>query len=128
MSMFIHSQQQFLEVAKFFIENDLLERDVIFSNITAIYCNQVIASNVRYSDPLSFNIDFNKIEKENDIKLLTDFEALKRLDSMSYQISESNYLATSGVIPAQNLISTILLDSKLSIHYQEEPEYENAGF
>ncbi|MGM0175704.1 hypothetical protein [Enterococcus sp. DIV0800] len=118
MSMFIHTDDDFKEIAKFLNEKMNVSKNLALLKVLEMHELEAEAANARYGDTLE-EIDFQAFAAFENSQDRNHFEILKRLDSIIYQASESDALRKTALALIQPLINEIDADMREVPAYKE---------
>jgi len=126
MSSFVHTEREFNELSKFFKEGIKLDSELTDNIIFNLYQFELISVNARYEENNPADIQMYKGSKYDELEMLTDYDALKLLDSIKYQAADmkSKVLWENVLNVHQKLTNGIVKVKNLEKAYKKTAEYE----
>lgn len=126
MSSFIHTERELNTLGKYFKEELRIDNDLADNIIFNLYQFEVVAVNTRYQENNQLDIQMYQDEDYQNLELITDYDALKLLNSIKYQASDmkSDVLWIKVLNIHEKLINGILKIKKINHNYKEHSEYE----
>lgn len=128
MSCFVHTNRELNNLGKYFKEEIKMNEQLADSVILNLYHFELISFNGRYDEKENINFKFSKGEEYDQLDNLTDYDALKFLDSIKYQ---SDYIQSSELFGKmenlhKKLTNGIIEYKDLPKNYKDTPEYEES--
>lgn len=126
MSSYIHTEREFNTLGKYLKEELMLDKDLADNVIFNLYQFEVIAVNTRYKENNTLDIQIYQEEKYESLESLTDYDALKLLNSIKYQASDmkSDILWISVLKLYGKLTKGILKIKDIKEDYENHEKYE----
>lgn len=130
MSCFVHDEKELNILGKYLKEELKVEKNLADHIIINLYSFENTSVNKRYQE--SNKMDFRIFEDEeyNNLEIISDFDALKLLNSIRYQCSEieSEYLQISFDHIFNSMVTGIVNYNKIEGDYKEKLEYKMSSF
>lgn len=126
MSSFIHTERELNTLGKYFKEELRIDKDLADNIIFNLYQFEVVAVNTRYKENNQLSIKMYQGEEYQKLELITDYDALKLLNSIKYQASDmmSDVLWLKVLNVHEKLVNGILKIKNIESNYQNHSEYE----
>ena len=126
MSCFVHTNRELNNLGKYFKEEIKMNEQLADSVILNLYHFELISFNGRYDEKENINFKFSKGEEYDQLDNLTDYDALKLLDSIKYQ---SDYIQSPELFDKmenlhKKLTNGIVEYKELPKNYKKQSEYE----
>jgi hypothetical protein len=126
MSCFVHSEEMFNCLGKYFKEYIKMDSEFTDHLIFNLYQFELISVNTRYNENNPADIQMYKGEVYEELPMLTSYDALKFLDSIKYQEADmkSEILWKSVINVHKKLVDGIIKVADLTKNYTNAEEYE----
>ncbi|MDS3838294.1 MULTISPECIES: hypothetical protein [Staphylococcus] len=126
MSCFVHTNRELNNLGKYLKEEIKMNEQLADSVILNLYHFELISFNGRYDEKENINFKFSKGEEYDQLDNLTDYDALKLLDSIKYQ---SDYIQSPELFGKmenlhKKLTNGIVEYKELPKNYKKQAEYE----
>lgn len=115
MSVFVHTNRELNNLGKYFKEEIKMNSDLVDNIILNLYQFELLSVNNRYQENNPIDLQIAKGEEYKQLDDLTDFDALKLLDSIKYQsdcieseilfekMENLHYKLTTGIVDIKRL-------------------------
>ncbi|MBM6639606.1 hypothetical protein DWB98_13290 (plasmid) [Staphylococcus xylosus] len=126
MSSFIHTEKELNTLGKYFKEELRIDKDLADNIIFNLYQFEVVAVNTRYQENNQLDIKMYQDEEYQNLELITDYDALKLLNSIKYQASDmkSDVLWLKVLNVHEKLEKGILKIKNIKENYKDHLKYE----
>ena len=130
MSSFIHTERELNTLGKYFKEVLRIDKDLADNIIFNLYQFEVVAVNTRYQENNQLDIRMYQDEEYQSLELMSDYDALKLLNSIKYQASDmqSDVLWIKVLNLHEKLENGILKIKNIQSNYKNHAEYEVSNF
>ncbi|MGV3125423.1 hypothetical protein ACEE94_11900 [Staphylococcus epidermidis] len=128
MSCFVHTNRELNNLGKYLKEEIKMNSQLVDNVLLNLYHFEVISFNGRYEEDEKIEFQFSKGKEYEKLDNLTDYDALKLLDSIKYQSQclESEILFEKMESLHHKLTSGIVYIKRLPQDYKRQPEYEDS--
>ncbi|WP_368909243.1 hypothetical protein [Staphylococcus epidermidis] len=128
MSCFVHTERELNNLGRYLKEEIEMHSELVDSIILNLYQFELISVNGRYNENNKIDFQIRRGEEYEQLDDLTDYDALKLLDSIRYQ---SDSISSSELFNAMlnlhhKLTTGIVKVKDLSKNYKDTPEYEES--
>ncbi|AKL93500.1 hypothetical protein AYP1020_p45 (plasmid) [Staphylococcus capitis subsp. capitis] len=126
MSCFVHSEEMFNSLGKYFKEYIKMDSEFTDHLIFNLYQFEIISVNTRYNENNPADIQMYKGQTYEELPMLSSYDALKFLDSIKYQAADmkSEILWQSVINVHKKLVDGIVKVADLTENYTNAEEYE----
>lgn len=130
MSSFIHTERELNTLGKYFKEELRIDKDLADNIIFNLYQFEVVSVNTRYKENNQLGIKMYQGEEYQNLELISDYDALKLLNSIKYQASDmmSEVLWLKVLNLHEKLVNGILKIKNIESNYKNHSEYEVSNF
>ncbi|OHO38976.1 hypothetical protein HMPREF2586_05355 [Staphylococcus sp. HMSC034G07] len=130
MSAFIHTERELNTLGKYFKEELKIDKDLADNIIFNLYQFEVVAVNTRYEENNQLDIIMYQDEAYQSLELMSDYDALKLLNSIKYQASDmqSDVLWLKVLNLHEKLVNGILKIKNIQPNYKNHSEYEISSY
>ena len=130
MSCFVHSEIELNILGKYLKEELKVEKNLADHIIINLFSFENTSVNNRYQENNKFDFRIFEDEEYNNLEIISDFDALKLLNSIRYQCSEieSEYLQISFDHIFNSMVTGIVNYNKIEGDYKEKLEYKMSSF
>ncbi|MGW8041311.1 hypothetical protein ACWEX2_13935 [Staphylococcus xylosus] len=130
MSAFIHTERELNTLGKYFKEELKIDKDLADNIIFNLYQFEVVAVNTRYEENNQLDIKMYQDEEYQSLELISDYDALKLLNSIKYQASDiqSDVLWIKVLNLYEKLVNGILKIKNIQPNYKKHSEYEISNY
>lgn len=130
MSCFVHSEIELNTLGKYLKEELKVEKNLADHIIINLFSFENTSFNNRYQENDKFDFRIFEDEEYNNLEIISDFDALKLLNSIRYQCSEieSEYLQMSFDHIFNSMVTGIVNYKKIEGDYKEKLEYKMSSF
>lgn len=128
MSCFVHTERELNNLGRYLKEEIEMHSELVDSIILNLYQFELISVNGRYNENNKIDFQIRRGEEYEQLDDLTDYDALKLLDSIRYQ---SDSISSSELFNAMlnlhhKLTTGIVKVKDLPKNYKDTPEYEES--
>lgn len=128
MSCFVHTERELNNLGRYLKEEIEMHSELVDSIILNLYQFELISVNGRYNENNKIDFQIIRGEEYEQLDDLTDYDALKLLDSIRYQ---SDSISSSELFNAMlnlhhKLTTGIVKVKDLPKNYKDTPEYEES--
>lgn len=126
MSCFVHTNKELNSLGKYLKEEIYMHSELVNNIILNLYQFELTSFNGRYTENEKIDFEIMEGEEYEDLDDLTDYDALKLLDSIKYQSDyiESEMLFKKMVNLHHKLTAGIIYIKRLPQDYKKTGEYE----
>ncbi|WP_436894460.1 hypothetical protein [Staphylococcus gallinarum] len=126
MSCFVHDDKELNILGKYLKEELKVEKNLADHIIINLYSFENTSVNNRYQESNKFDFRIFEDEEYDNLEIISDFDALKLLNSIRYQCSEieSEYLQMSFDHIFNSMVTGIVNYKKIEGDYKEKLEYK----
>ncbi|WP_436949346.1 hypothetical protein [Staphylococcus shinii] len=126
MSSFIHTERELNTLGKYFKEELRIDKDLADNIVFNLYHFEVVAVNTRYQENNQLDIKMYQDEEYQNLELITDYDALKLLNSIKYQASDmqSEILWLKVLNVHEKLEKGIIKIKNIKGNYKDHLKYE----
>ncbi|MCG1130890.1 hypothetical protein [Staphylococcus hominis] len=128
MSCFVHTERELNNLGRYLKEEIEMHSELVDSIILNLYQFELISVNGRYNENNKIDFQIRRGEEYEQLDDITDYDALKLLDSIKYQ---SDCISSSQLFDAMTnlhhkLTTGIVKVKDLPKNYKDTPEYEES--
>lgn len=128
MSCFVHTERELNNLGRYLKEEIEMHSELVDSIILNLYQFELISVNGRYNENNKIDFQIRRGEEYEQLDDITDYDALKLLDSIRYQ---SDSISSSELFNAMlnlhhKLTTGIVKVKDLPKNYKATPEYEES--